>query len=100
MTSRKLVRASLDGKATPRVPAGPLVVHAAAALAGISMERYTLDPVTMVDCICRYHHEMMLKLSDDAPFVEALLDACTGHAAAYGLPPRSTSAATAPISCP
>ena len=55
MTSRELVRASLDGKATPRVPAGPLVVHAAAAMAGVSIERYTLDPLTMVDCICRYY---------------------------------------------
>jgi len=55
MTSRELVRATLGGKATPRVPTGPLVVHAAAAMAGVSIERFTLDPVAMADCICRYY---------------------------------------------
>jgi MtaA/CmuA family methyltransferase len=185
MTSRELIRATLGGIETPRVPAGPLVVHAAAAMAGVSIERYTLDPVVMTDCICRYYerfrpdavwlsadtwvtaeamgatvgfpgpgqpmagsgettvrtaadidrlpapdphslgrmplmleamrllrqrlgdevfivgcfdqspfslacaladiNEMMLKLTDDAPFVEALLDPCIGHAAAYAV---------------
>lgn len=55
VNSRDLVRAALAGKPTPRVPAGPLVVHAAAALAGVPIEEYTLDPGVMVDCVCRYY---------------------------------------------
>lgn len=55
MTSRQLVRAALAGEDPPRVPVGPLAVHATAALAGVSIEDYTLDPGIMADCICRYH---------------------------------------------
>ncbi len=55
MTSREIVRATLRGDPTPRVPTGPLAVHVTAALAGISIEDYTLDPVVMADCVCRYH---------------------------------------------
>jgi uroporphyrinogen-III decarboxylase len=55
MTSRKLVQAVLAGKQTPRVPTGPLAVHVTAALAGVRIEDYTLDPSVMVDCICRYY---------------------------------------------
>lgn len=55
MTGRELVLAALAGQRTPRVPNGPLAVHLTAALAGVSIEDYTLDPVTMVDCVCRYY---------------------------------------------
>ena len=55
MTSRELVRAALAGDATPRLATGPLAVHLTAALAGVSIEDYTLDPVVMADCVCRYY---------------------------------------------
>ncbi len=55
MTGRELVRAALAGQETPRVPSGPLAVHLTAAMAGVSIENYTLDPVVMVDCVCRYY---------------------------------------------
>lgn len=55
MTSRELIRATLGGIETPRVPASPLAVHVTASLAGVSIEKYTLDPQVMADCICRYH---------------------------------------------
>jgi MtaA/CmuA family methyltransferase len=55
MTSRQLVQAALAGDETPRFPAGPLAVHNTAALAGVSIEDYTLDPAVMVDCVCRYY---------------------------------------------
>lgn len=55
MNSRELVRAALGGEPTARVPVGPLAVHVTAALAGVPVERYTLEPEVMVDCICRYH---------------------------------------------
>ncbi len=53
--SRDLVRAVLAGKNTPRVPSDLLAVHATAAMAGVRIEDYTLDPTVMVDCICRYY---------------------------------------------
>lgn len=55
MTSRDLVRAALTGQEVPRVPTGPLAVHLTAILAGVSMEEYTLDPVVLADCVCRYY---------------------------------------------
>jgi len=55
MNSREIVKSALAGRETPRVATGPLAVHLTAALAGVSMEDYTLDPDVMVDCICRYH---------------------------------------------
>jgi MtaA/CmuA family methyltransferase len=55
MTSRDLVRAAIAGKETPRVPIAPLSVHGTAALAGVRIEDYTLNPTVMVDCICRYY---------------------------------------------
>ena len=55
MNSRQIVHAALAGEETPRVPVGPLAVHVTAALAGRTIEDYTLDPGIMVDCICRYH---------------------------------------------
>lgn len=53
--SRDLVRAVLAGMNPPRVPIGPLAVHATAVMAGVRIEDYTLDPTVMVDCICRYY---------------------------------------------
>ena len=55
MTTRQLVRAALAGAETSRVTTGPLAVHVTAALAGIPIEDYTLNPLVMVDCICRYY---------------------------------------------
>jgi len=55
MTGRELVRAALAGEETPRVPTGPLAVHLTAALAGVSTEDYTRDPVVLADCVCRYY---------------------------------------------
>ncbi len=67
MTSRQLVRAALAGAETSRVTTGPLAVHVTAALAGIPIEDYTLNPLVMVDCICRYYE----RFRPDAVWVSA-----------------------------
>lgn len=54
-TPRGRLGAALAGRPTDRTPCAPLAVHYTAALTGTSMEDYTLNPETMVDCICRYY---------------------------------------------
>jgi MtaA/CmuA family methyltransferase len=56
-TGAQLVRAALAGEEVPRFPCAPLAVHYTAALAGVSVRDYTLDPRIMVDCICRYYEQ-------------------------------------------
>lgn len=55
MTSKELVRATLQGKATPRVPTGPLAVHYCAGLAGYSLRQYTTDARTLAESVIRYY---------------------------------------------
>jgi uroporphyrinogen decarboxylase len=45
----------LAGKETPRYPCAPLAVHSTAALAGVSLREYTLNPQVMAECIARYY---------------------------------------------
>lgn len=52
--SRELVRRALAGAAVPRPPVGPLACHYCAALAGVSLERYTLEPAVLADGVVRY----------------------------------------------
>ncbi len=67
MTSRELVTRALNGLETPRVPLGPLAVHICARLAGVSLQRYTLDAGALADCVVRYYE----RFRPDAIWVSA-----------------------------
>ena len=53
--SKVLVTSLLQGTDTPRFAVGPLAVHYCAYRTGVSMERYTLDPQVLADCVVRYY---------------------------------------------
>jgi hypothetical protein len=51
---RELVRRTLAGETASRAVAGPLAVHYCAALAGVSLRDYTLNPRLLADSVLRY----------------------------------------------
>ena len=51
---RELVRRTLAGETASRAVAGPLAVHYYAALAGVSLRDYTLNPRLLADSVLRY----------------------------------------------
>lgn len=55
LNSRELVLARLRGEPVPRVPVAPLAVHFCAPVSGISLHRYTSDPVALADAVIRYY---------------------------------------------
>ncbi len=55
MNSKELVAAALTGRATPRVPTGPLAVHFCAGLAGYTLRQYTTDPRVLAESVIRYY---------------------------------------------
>ena len=57
ITSRQLVQRVLDGRPVPRPAVGPLAVHYCAAVAGVSIRDYTLNPEVLADCVIRYYHQ-------------------------------------------
>lgn len=55
MNAKELVRATLEGRPTPRIPAGPLAVHYCARIAGCSLRRYSTDPGALAEAVLRYY---------------------------------------------
>ncbi|HID21139.1 MAG TPA: hypothetical protein EYP14_01885 [Planctomycetaceae bacterium] len=51
---KSLVVRALQGEPVPRPPLGPLAVHYCAQWAGISLERYSTDPVALADSVIAY----------------------------------------------
>ncbi|HTX53589.1 MAG TPA: uroporphyrinogen decarboxylase family protein [Candidatus Baltobacteraceae bacterium] len=52
---RQLFLDALAGKPVPRSPVAPLAVHFCARVAGISLNRYTSDPVALADAVICYY---------------------------------------------
>ncbi len=51
----KIFLETLHGRPVSRVPVAPLAVHFCARVTGVSLHRYTSDPVALADAVLRYH---------------------------------------------
>lgn len=65
--ARNLLRQTLAGATTARVPTGPLAVHYCARLSGVTLREYTTNPRVMAECILRYYE----RFQPDAVWVSA-----------------------------
>lgn len=67
MTSKELVMTTLQGKAVPRFPTGPLAVHYCAQLAGYTLRQYSTNPKALAESVLVYYE----KFRPDAVWVSA-----------------------------
>jgi uroporphyrinogen-III decarboxylase len=67
MNSKELVCAALMGRATPRVPTGPLAVHFCAGVAGYTLRQYTTEARALAESVIRYYE----RFKPDAVWVSA-----------------------------
>lgn len=67
LSPKQRLLAAIGGAAVDRPAAGPLAVHFCAALAGVTLEQYTLDAKVLADCVLGYYE----RFRPDAVWISA-----------------------------